>query len=145
MSPEQLLKNQFPELASTTPLPPNYKELELNYHAAQLEHFGKQIEKEADRYNQNKLRLDLLPIIPLEKIAQVLTKSLNKYVPRNWERGMPWSYCYASTLRHLFAWWRREETDPETGISHLAHAACNILFLLEYEELKKGTDDRPNN
>jgi hypothetical protein len=62
---------------------------------------------------------------------------------RNWEPGMAWSRCYASALRHLFAWWRGEDKDPQTGLSHLAHCACNILFLLEYQELKRGTDDRP--
>lgn len=89
-----------------------------------------------------KLRLDLLPVIPLEKIAEVFTFSLVKYPPRNWEEGVHWSIFYAACLRHLFAWWKGENKDPESGLSHLAHAASNILFLLEYQEKEKGTDDR---
>jgi hypothetical protein len=33
----------------------------------------------------------------------------------------------------MLAWNDGESVDPETGISHLAHAACNLLFLLDYE------------
>ncbi len=95
------------------------------------------------RHDGNKNRLDLLPVVPLQRIAEVLTIALKKYPDRNWEPGMAWSRCYASALRHLFAWWGGETCDPETGKSHLAHCACNILFLLEYEETKRGKDDRP--
>lgn len=95
------------------------------------------------RTDGGKNRVDLIPVKPLERIAEVLTSALSKYPERNWEPGMAWSRCYASTLRHLFAWWCGEDRDTQTGLSHLAHAACNILFLLEYEEKKKGTDDRP--
>ena len=103
----------------------------------------KNLSTSAIRYDSGKNRLDLLPIRPLQHIAEVLTKNLDKYPERNWELGMSWSRCYASALRHLFAWWRGEDHDPQTGLSHLAHCACNILFLLEYEERKRGTDDRP--
>lgn len=89
-----------------------------------------------------KIRLDLLPVGPLKAIAEVLTVALAKYPARNWESGMAWSRCYASLLRHSFAWWAGEDNDPETGLSHLAHCGCNILFLLEYIQKKRGTDDR---
>ena len=96
----------------------------------------------AVRADKDKPRVDLLPTLPLEEIAKVLGQGALKYPPNNWREGMTWSRCYASCLRHLFAWWRGENLDQETGLSHLAHAACNILFLLEYELTKKGTDDR---
>ena len=35
--------------------------------------------------------------------------------------------------RHIFAWWGGEDKDPETGFSHLAHAACCLLFLMEFQ------------
>ena len=46
-------------------------------------------------------------------------------------------------MRHMWAWWRGETADPETGASHLHHAACCLAFLIAYEERKAGTDDRP--
>lgn len=123
-----------------------------NHLSAQLQALGKQARSEITvkdpntttiRNDGGKNRVDLLPVRPLERVAEVLSAGLNKYPERNWEPGMAWSRCYASALRHLFAWWRGEDKDPQTGLSHLAHCACNILFLLEYQELQRGTDDRP--
>jgi hypothetical protein len=47
-------------------------------------------------------------------------------------------------MRHMWAWWRGEEKDPETGMSHLWHAACCVMFLIAYEARRAGTDNRPN-
>lgn len=90
----------------------------------------------------SKPRLELLPTSGLEQIAQVLTFGAAKYGDNNWCRGSRWGRYFAALLRHLFAWWRGEEHDPETGMSHLAHAGCCLLFLLEYQHRGWGTDDR---
>lgn len=92
--------------------------------------------------DKEKNRLDLWPVTPYLKVGEVLTYGANKYAPDNWRGGMAWSRLYAATLRHLMAWWMGQSKDPESGISHLAHAACNLMFLIEYEESKLGTDDR---
>lgn len=62
---------------------------------------------------------------------------------RNWERGMAWSRPFAALQRHLTAWWEGERADPETGMSHLWHAGCCIVFLISFELRGIGTDDRP--
>ena len=62
---------------------------------------------------------------------------------RNWEKGMKWGRPVGALMRHMWAWWQGEDKDAETGLSHLAHAACCILFLLSYELRKTGEDDRP--
>ena len=89
-----------------------------------------------------KTRLDLLPVGALRQIAEVLTFGAAKYSANNWARGTDWSRYYAALQRHLFAWWEGEDRDPETGASHLAHAGCCLLFLLEYERHGWGCDDR---
>ncbi len=35
-----------------------------------------------------------------------------------------------------------EKIDPESGLMHTAHLACNALFLLSYQLLGLGEDDR---
>lgn len=85
----------------------------------------------------------LLPFDALEGITAVLRFGAGKYGPRNWERGMSWGRPFAACLRHLWAWWRGEKADPETGLSHLWHAGCCVLFLIAYEQRGVGTDDRP--
>ncbi|MDX5592591.1 dATP/dGTP diphosphohydrolase domain-containing protein [Pseudovibrio sp. SPO723] len=69
---------------------------------------------------------------PLAQVVDVLTFGARKYAPDNWskvEKERYWDALY----RHLGAFHRGEKEDPETGIHHLAHAACNILFLLWHE------------
>lgn len=61
----------------------------------------------------------------------------------NWYKGMDWSRCFNSLQRHLFAYWKGEDLDKESGLPHLAHAACNIIFLLDYQlRGLKEYDDR---
>ena len=45
-------------------------------------------------------------------------------------------------MRHLWAFWRGEEIDPESGHPHLAHAAFHVFGLLAFTERKIGVDDR---
>lgn len=88
--------------------------------------------------------LELLPTDALEEIGKILQHGAMKYDPRNWEKGMSWGRIYGAALRHLFAWWRGEALDKDSGLSHISHAACCLLFLLTYSLRRVGTDDRPH-
>lgn len=77
-----------------------------------------------------KPRMELLPPVALEAVARVLTYGAQKYGAENW-RGVERSRYIGAALRHVFAHVRGEKHDPETGESHLAHAACSLLFALE--------------
>ena len=78
---------------------------------------------------------ELLPFAALVEVSEVLAYGARKYAPGNWRKGLLWSRLLGAALRHLFAWGAGEAKDPETGRNHLAHAACCILFLLEYEQV----------
>ena len=90
-----------------------------------------------------KARHDLIPPELPDAVAQVLAFGANKYGERNWEKGMKWGRPYAALMRHMWAWWRGEKADPETGMSHLWHASCCLAFLVAFEARKTGVDDRP--
>lgn len=96
----------------------------------------------AVKFDQQKPRMDLLPMDALLEVSKVLTFGAKKYAAHNWCAGMPWGRLLAAALRHIGAFMLGENKDPETGLSHLAHAACCILFLLAYEQRSAGTDDR---
>lgn len=96
----------------------------------------------AVKHDESKARLDLLPMEAIEEVARILEFGATKYGAYNWRGGFTWSRLYASILRHLFAFWRGEDKDPETGRSHLAHAACGVLFLLTMVLERSGADDR---
>lgn len=98
---------------------------------------------EGKKFDQGKAPWDLLPFDAVEQIVRVLEFGADKYGAYNWSKGMDHSRLFAAAMRHLTAHWRGENTDPETGLSHLSHAGCCILFLLAYQIRGDGHDDRP--
>ena len=84
-----------------------------------------------------KSRVDLVNPEFITEIGYVLEYGANKYGENNWRKGFKWMRIYASTLRHLFAWAMDEDTDEESGFTHLSHAAANIIRQL-YGENKKN-------
>jgi hypothetical protein len=101
------------------------------------------IASEGRKDDMGKAAYHLLAPEFLDGTAQVLTYGAVKYGARNWEAGMNWSRPFAALMRHMWAWWRGEKSDPETGMSHLWHAACCVMFLMAYEARGAGKDDRP--
>lgn len=100
------------------------------------------VKDEGTKNDTSKPRMDLLSSEFLFKTAEVLTFGAKKYDAHNWRKGIAWSRIYAGIQRHLVAWNEGETKDPETGISHLAHASCGIMFLLEYAKTHTELDDR---
>ena len=94
------------------------------------------------KHDGGKTRMDLLPPEALREIADVLALGAQKYDAHNWRKGFAYSRLIAAALRHLFAWVGGENKDPESGKSHLAHAACCLMFLITFEQTHTGTDDR---
>lgn len=95
-----------------------------------------------------KLGAHLLPTRPLDAVARVLDFGAKKYAPDNWRKGIAYTRVYGAVLRHLWAWWRGEQTDADSGQPHLACACCELMFLLEYElgpdaGRREVCDDRP--
>lgn len=94
--------------------------------------------------DNGKLQWSLLPADAIEEILKVLMFGAHKYEAHNWAKGMDWDRPYNALMRHMWAWWRGEDRDPESGLSHLAHAGCCILFLIAYQNRRTGNDTRYN-
>ena len=86
--------------------------------------------------------LGWLPRSFVEQTALVMSYGAKKYGKDNWKIGCEWVRYVNAALRHLYAFAEREDIDPESGYSHLAHAACCLAFLMEMDEKGFGTDDR---
>jgi hypothetical protein len=86
--------------------------------------------------------LALLSGVALIEVAKVLEFGSRKYTAWNWKGGFKWSRLGSAALRHVFSWLSGEDKDSETGLSHLAHAMCCLMFLLDFEVNKLGEDDR---
>jgi len=94
------------------------------------------------KFDQGKNRYDLVPAWAFDKVVEIWTVGAVKYGDRNWEQGLSWGRVFAACMRHLWAFWRGEDNDPDDGKSHLAHAVWCCIALLHYSEFKKEFDDR---
>ena len=94
------------------------------------------------RFNSGKVDFSLLPLCTLEDEIRVWEYGAKKYSAHNWQRGMKYSIPFSCMMRHMSAWQRGEENDPETGLPHLAHAMCNLRMLTLYSKTYTAGDDR---
>lgn len=79
--------------------------------------------------DDGKLDWTLIPWEELEEVVKVLEFGAKKYSRDNWKNVSSDRYKKAA-MRHLISYIRGEEFDPESNNSHLAHLACNALFLM---------------
>jgi len=95
------------------------------------------------KWDAEKVDYSHLPSKAIEEILKVYMGGAKKYGRGNYKKGVSYSRVFSAAMRHLWAWWRGEETDPESGLSHLAHCAWNVITLLEYTKGSyKKFDDR---
>lgn len=88
----------------------------------------------AARGNSGKPRWSLLALEVFEPVVRVLMFGAKKYAAWNFAtgKGLSWTETGECMQRHLNAWMRGEDNDPESGESHLGHIGCNLMFLLYY-------------
>ena len=83
--------------------------------------------------DHGKPRPTLVPPSLVMAVARIREYGCQKYTdPENWKQVEPQRYKDA-LYRHLLAYLRGERNDPESGLPHLWHMACNIAFLIEME------------
>lgn len=94
------------------------------------------------KFDDGKAPLDLLSPKAMTEVAKVMAFGAKKYDKHNWRNGLAWSRLVGAALRHIEAFNDGQDKDPETGLSHIAHASCCLMFLLEYEQTHPELDDR---
>jgi Domain of unknown function (DUF5664) len=88
------------------------------------------------RFNEGKLRWDLVDLDDLETMVRVLEYGAKKYTDHNWKKGGPSltkDEILNSLQRHVNAMRRGERLDPESGLPHIAHILCNAMFQAHFE------------
>ena len=101
-----------------------------------------EVKAEGRKDDKGKLRFDLIPVEPLEQLANVYTFGATKYADHNWRKGIVFSRIFGAIMRHMWAFWRGEDNDKESGLSHLAHACWGTMTLMEFMRNRKDLDDR---
>src|SRR5690554_3303535 len=96
----------------------------------------------AVRYNSGKLQWSLVDFDALEDMVKVLEFGAKKYAADNWKKGLKTNEIAESILRHLFAYLRGEDIDPESGLPHTGHIMCNAMFLSYMQKFAPKFDGR---
>jgi Domain of unknown function (DUF5664) len=131
-------KQEFPmnfsntyRIVSEASLPENFSKENLNVRPSG-----------AMKNDAGKPRFSLLPIQPVWDVVDVLEFGAKKYGSFNWHKGFPWLDLLDATQRHLAAWQNGEDNASDSNLNHLAHAACNLMFLLEFRNTHSELDNR---
>jgi hypothetical protein len=85
------------------------------------------------KFNQKKLRYELIPFVSLDQLAAVFTFGALKYEDHNWKgmdpvEGIEW--CRAAMMRHVSKLEQGQEIDPDSGLNHWAHICWNAVACL---------------
>lgn len=85
-------------------------------------------------------RYDLITPFGLDRLAKWYELGAEKYEPRNWEKGMPFSRYTDSAFRHLNKFIMGMDDED-----HLAAAVWNLLCIMHHQELGQlHFDDMPH-
>lgn len=92
----------------------------------------------------SKLPLHLVPDTIEVYAALAFAEGASKYGAYNWRvAGVLASVYHSALKRHLACWHNGEESDPVTGVPHLASIIACAGILLDAQLCGKLTDDRP--
>jgi len=100
-------------------------------------------EAKAATYDDGKPPLANLPPAALREISMVQAYGHHKYRDfNNYRKGMEVSRNLSCALRHIYEFMDGNTFDGESGRSHLAHAACRLMFVLQNQADGTAIDDR---
>lgn len=87
-------------------------------------------------------RFDLIPVMPLTKLAELYGAGAAKYESNQWRQGYEISKSYAALMRHVTAFWGGEDNDPELGTPHLASVMWHAMAMMQFLQDFPQHDDR---
>lgn len=97
-----------------------------------------------DLVGNKKVSISKLPPIAILHGAHAMMDGASKYGPYNWRDNAVVSHIYVdAALRHLLAWWERQEVAEDSGVHHLGHALACCAILLDAQATGNLIDDRP--
>jgi hypothetical protein len=80
----------------------------------------------------------------IAEIGLAMLEGSRKYGRHNYRAiGVRASVYYDACLRHLTQWWEGEDTDPDSGLSHITKALACLAVLRDAMFIDKVVDDRP--
>lgn len=97
-----------------------------------------------DAIGTSKAPMSTVPAAVLAEVGVAMLEGACKYGRSNFRiAGVRASVYYDAAMRHLMAWWEGEDTDPDSGMSHITKAVTSLVVLRDAMIQGMCTDDRP--
>ena len=131
-------------IAALAPSEDEDQDLMTEHDLPRIFHPDGSAENPKDRIGAGKPPLHLIP--PAAEILEAVVMGLGarKYGEYNWRTSKVRATVYiAAAKRHLAQWLDGQDDDPESGVSHLAHARACLGVLLDAIATGNVIDDRP--
>jgi hypothetical protein len=104
----------------------------------------KELDEKASKFDSGKNYLAAIPVQGLIATGTVFTYGKEKYGLFNYKKGHKSTQLISALMRHVWeGYMSGEDNDKESGLSHLAHAAANLLMLIQQHHDNTIDDDRP--
>ena len=112
-------------------------------HRARMFHLLKETNPK-DAIGISKAPMSTVPAAVLAEVGVAMLEGACKYGRSNFRiAGVRASVYYDATMRHLMSWWEGEDTDPDSGMSHITKAITSLVVLRDAMIQDMCTDDRP--
>jgi hypothetical protein len=96
-------------------------------------------------HGMSKSGIEGVPVAPLFMVGDVMRLGCRKYGLTNWRHDpISASVYYNAAMRHILSWWDGQDSDLESGQSHLAHAVACLMILMDARLSDDLNDDRPS-
>lgn len=97
-----------------------------------------------DAVGIRKVPASVTPREVLQEVNLGMMEGAIKYGRSNYrEVGVRASVYFDAANRHLDSWWEGEDTDPDSGLSHITKAISSLIVLRDAMIHEKLEDDRP--
>lgn len=97
-----------------------------------------------DAVGVKKVPMSTVPATVLMELGLAMMEGARKYGRHNYRvAGVRSSVYYDAAMRHLMDWWEGEDTDPDSGLSHVTKAIASLTVLRDSMIKENWTDDRP--
>lgn len=97
-----------------------------------------------DAVGTKKAPLSTVSAPVMAEVGLAMLEGARKYGRHNYRvDGVRASVYYDALLRHVMAWWEGEDTDPDSGLSHIVKAVACLMVLRDSMIQGNWIDDRP--
>lgn len=85
-----------------------------------------------------------VPLTVVTEIGVAMLEGARKYGRHNYRvAGVRSSVYVDASIGHIAQWWEGEDTDPDSGLSHITKAIASLVVLRDAMIQEKLVDDRP--